>query len=31
MVLNALVVGTLHLKAVHGFLCLGYVDLIIIV
>ena len=31
MVLNALVVGALHLETVHGFLCLGYVDLIIIV
>ena len=31
MVLNALVVCTLHLKAVHGFLCLGNVNLIIIV
>ena len=30
MVLNALVVGALHLEAVHGVLRLGNVDLIIV-
>ena len=30
MVLNALVVGALHFEAVHGFLCFGYVDLVVI-
>ena len=27
---DAYLVGALHLKAVHGFLCFGYVDLIVI-
>ena len=31
MVLKVNVVRALHLEALHGFLCLGYVDLIIIV
>ena len=31
MVLKVNVVGAFHLETVHGFLCLGYVDLIIIV
>jgi hypothetical protein len=30
MVLNALVVGALHFEAVHGFLCFGYIDLVVI-
>ncbi len=31
MVLKVNVVGTFHFKAVHRFLCLGNVDLIIII
>lgn len=30
MVLNTYVVGALHLKTVHGFLCLGNINLIIV-
>ena len=31
MVLKVNVVGALHLKAVHGFSCLGYVKLVVVI
>ena len=31
MVLNADFVRALHLEAVHGFLCFGYVDLVVVI
>ena len=30
MVLKVNVVGALHFEAVHGFLCFGYVDLVVV-